>query len=109
MDIKLTKKPDRAVLEIKGEVDLYSSPLIRERCNQLIREKVDNLLINFKDVTYIDSSGLATLVEVLQKMRQYNGRLSLFALAQNVKNVFEVARLDTVFSIFESEEEALKN
>ena len=96
------------VIKIEGDVDLYSSPQIRKTIIDLIDKKESALLINLDGVSYMDSSGVATLVEGLQRMREYNGRLMICNIHGAVRDVFELSRLDKVFQIFETETDALK-
>jgi len=97
-----------AVISVSGDVDLYSSPEMRKAITQLSREKVPLIVISLKEVDYMDSSGVATLVEGLQLTGSYNGSFRIACLKPGVREVFELARLDRVFEVFETEEEALK-
>lgn len=96
-----------AVLDLEGEVDLYHSPAVRAEIGKLIARQNPSLVINFQKVSYIDSSGLATVIDAFQKMRTFNGKLVLSGLNKPVRSVFEVARLDQYFNIFEDEAAAL--
>jgi anti-sigma B factor antagonist len=101
---------DKATMvEIFGEIDMYSSPEVRKVLLQLVDNKTAAIIINFQDVVYIDSSGIATLVEGLQEVEKYNGKFMLTNLSDKVMDVFELSRLDKVFDIYESLEEALKS
>ena len=75
MKIKTKTTSDVEVLEVKGEIDLHSSPQIREKTNPLFTKKTPKILFDLKEVTYIDSSGLATFIETLQRVNQYGGKL----------------------------------
>lgn len=97
------------ILDLQGEIDLYKSPEVRSEIGKFITKKSKVVAINFQQVTYIDSSGLATMIDAFQKMRGYGGQLVLFALTKSVRSVFEVARLDKFFSIYEEEIVALKS
>jgi anti-sigma B factor antagonist len=108
MEINIREKGGIRIVDIKGEVDLYNSPAIRTHFDSLLKGKARAILVNLKEVSYIDSSGLATFIELLQKMSRYGGKLGLMGLSQAIRNVFEVARLDGVFSIFDSETSAIK-
>ncbi len=107
MKISKRKEKDADIIDLKGEVDLHSSPQLRDEFNALITAGTKALVINLKDVSYIDSSGLATFIEALQKMNQQGGKLFLTHLNQTVRGVFEIARLDGVFNIVDTEEAAL--
>ena len=95
------------ILDLEGEIDLYRSPEVRAEIGKLLSKQNKVIAINFQKVTYIDSSGLATLIDAFQKMRAYGGKLALVSLAKPVRSVFEVARLDQFFSIFDEEAAAL--
>ena len=98
---------DAQCVEIEGELDFHSSPDLRREFTKLIDQQVQKVLVNLKKVDYIDSSGLATFVELFQKMKRYGGKLVLFNLAQGVRSVFEIAKLDSIFKLADSEKEAL--
>jgi anti-sigma B factor antagonist len=96
-----------AILDCSGDVDLSSSPRLREALLAEIKAHCPSVLVNMSGVTYIDSSGIATLVEGLQLSRQTKTRFGLFGLRPNARSVLELARLHKVFTIFDKEEEAL--
>lgn len=94
------------VVTIKGDVDLYSSPKVRKIIIGLTKKKTKCILVDLTQVAYMDSSGVATLVEGLQQVGKYKGSLKLFGLESAVREVFELSRLDKVFEIYEDEENA---
>jgi anti-sigma B factor antagonist len=96
-----------SILDLEGEIDLYKSPEVRAEIAKLITKKNKSIVINFQKVTYIDSSGLATMIDAFQKVRAYGGKLGLISLAKSVRSVFEVSRLDKFFPIFEEENSAV--
>lgn len=106
MKISNRNERDVEILDLRGEVDLHSSPQLREQFNTLIAGGQHAIFVNMKEVSYIDSSGLATFIEALQKMNQTGGKLVLMHLNQTVRGVFEIARLDGIFNIVDSEEAA---
>jgi anti-sigma B factor antagonist len=95
------------VLDLEGEIDLYKSPELRTEFTKLIAKQVKSLVVNFQKVSYVDSSGLATLIDGYQKMRAYQGKFVLSALTKQVRNAMEIARLDKFFSIFDDEATAI--
>ncbi len=108
LDVRTKSENDLHIVEIEGEVDLYSSPELRKVLLQLTKEKTKTILVDLEKVKYMDSSGVATLVEALQQVRKYQGMLKLVNLRDAVKDVFELSRLDKVFDIYASIEEATK-
>ena len=106
-----TRTKDHAhIIDVQGEVDLYSSPMMREYIFKTIKQQRPQILIiDLSRVTYTDSSGIATLVEGLQLSQEYKACFKLVGLSQAVLEVFQLARLERVFDIYATEEEALKD
>jgi anti-sigma B factor antagonist len=90
------------VLQITGEVDMAHSPELREVLAAHAEAKREALLVDFTEVKYIDSSGLATLVEYVQKASEFGGRIALGGLSESVQTIFDMVRLNEVFPIFTS-------
>ncbi|MCM8774874.1 MAG: STAS domain-containing protein [Candidatus Omnitrophica bacterium] len=107
MKISLRRKNEVHIFDLDGEVDFHTSPELRAQLLKAIEQQSSRILINLKKVSYIDSSGLATFVEALQKSKRANSRIVLAQLESAVRSVFEIARLDGVFSLADSEDEAL--
>lgn len=95
------------VFELAGELDFHNSPKLREELLKSIERQTKKILVNLKKVSYIDSSGLATFVEVLQKSKRSNTTLVLTELEARVRSVFEIAKLDEIFIFASSEEEGV--
>jgi len=88
------------VISLDGEIDLHVSPRIAATLIAAVKEKPRNLIVDMAKVSYIDSSGLAVLIEAMQSVEKYGGKFALAGLQENVKPIFEIARLDQVFRIF---------
>ena len=95
------------VLPLEGEIDLHVSPRIAASLKAIIEQKPERLVVDLSDVTYIDSSGLAVLIEGMQNVEAYGGKFFLAGLQDNVRSIFEIARLDQVFIIFPHVDAAL--
>ncbi|OQX96364.1 hypothetical protein B6I21_01155 [candidate division KSB1 bacterium 4572_119] len=108
MELEVIKKEKFSILKLSGDVDLYSSPQVRKKILSLITKSNKNLLVDLAEVTYMDSSGVATLVEALQLTNKNSGTLRLYSLRDAIKDVFELSRLDKVFNIYENEEQAFE-
>jgi len=93
--------------ELAGEVDMHNSPGVRDHLLEAAERKAPLVVVDLARVEYIDSSGLATLVECLQHMAGYGGKLALVGATKPTRDVFSIARLDKVFTFYENEEEAL--
>ena len=97
------------VLPLKGEIDLHVSPSVTASLNAMIEKKPRRLVVDLSEVTYIDSAGLAGLIEAMQKVEGYGGRFLLAGLQETVRSIFEISRLDQVFQIFPGVDAALRN
>jgi anti-sigma B factor antagonist len=96
------------ILDITGDIDLAHSPAMRKALLQEIKEKkTPKVLLNLEKVRYIDSSGIASLVEGLKASRDMGSRLILYGLSKTVREVMELSRLQKIFEIHESEAQAL--
>jgi anti-sigma B factor antagonist len=108
MKVQVRNANNATIIDCTGEVDLYSSPNLREALLKEMRLGGSDILVNMSGVSYIDSSGIATLVEGLQFSQRTQTRFGLFGLRNNARSVLELARLNRVFPIFENEQEALE-
>ena len=95
--------------ENEVDVDLESSPKLRKKLLELIDADEKAILVDLERVKYMDSSGVATLVEALQKVGKYGGQLKIANLRDAVKDVFELSRLDKVFDIYDTVQEAAES
>jgi anti-sigma B factor antagonist len=96
------------ILDVSGDIDLANSPAMRKVLLGEIREKrIRKVFLNLKNVRYIDSSGIASLVEGLKASRDQGSRMILYGLNTTVREVMELSRLQRIFEIYDSEEQAL--
>ena len=100
--------PEPNVLSIAGEIDLHESPHLKQAFEPLIAKKTARVLVDFSGVSYVDSSGLAVFLEAMQRIHSYGGNFALYGLRDNVRSIFELARLDQIFRIFPDKGSALK-
>ncbi|MFM9996076.1 MAG: STAS domain-containing protein [Phycisphaerales bacterium] len=107
-DIKLERAEGSIVVSPTGDVDLARSPALRGALREAQAGKPPRVVVDLSQVDYMDSSGVATLVEAYQIARRNSTKMVLCGLRDRVKSIFEIARLDTVFSITDSRDDALK-
>lgn len=91
--------PDGVVLSPTGDIDLARSPSMRSQVSDAMKRGPKRVVIDLSGVPYMDSSGVATLVEALQSARKCGSKLYLCGLTPRVKSILEISRLDTVFTI----------
>ncbi len=109
MKLEITEEQNKdgyVQLTVNGEVNIHTSPKLRERLKPLLNESNSEVHVLLDGVHFMDSSGIATLVEGLQWSRTSGGRFVLSGLTPTVRDVFSLAKLDTVFEIVESSESA---
>lgn len=95
------------IVDVDGQIDLGSSPALRKTLLDCLRG-TDRVAVNLMAVKYIDSSGIASLLEVLKEARRSNKKLVLFGLTKSVLQVLQLTRLNGVFEILETEEQVLE-
>ncbi len=106
MEIKTQEKEGVLIIEVNGEINISSSPELKRAFEKVQATKV---LINLSRVGYVDSSGLATLVELLKKVKARGGALTLTNVSDKVRSLFEITKLDKLFGIYATDEMALKS
>lgn len=107
MELSRSQKEGVEVLELAGEIDLHASPALREELRLCVEEKVPVLVADFTQVDYIDSSGLATLIEYVRSASDYDGRFGIFGLQEKVRTIFDLVRLNELFVIAPSLHDAI--
>lgn len=107
MTDKLSEGQRQDVVRLAGNIDLEHSPGIRKTLLNAVAARI-NVFVDLSEVTYIDSSGIACLVEALQTARNHGANLGLVAVSRQAMRVLELARLDMVFSIHDDLASALQ-
>ncbi|MCP3871796.1 MAG: STAS domain-containing protein [Desulfobacteraceae bacterium] len=96
------------VIVVGGEVDMFSSPNLRDKLLPLFKKGVNGIIVDLSDVSFMDSSGIATLVEGLQWSKKDKKAFVLTGLGTNVKSALSLTKLDDVFIIKENTDDAFK-
>jgi anti-sigma B factor antagonist len=93
------RKPGVFVVSLVGDLDMSSSPQVRNILLPIFKKKVSHLIVDLSEVPYIDSSGIATFVETLQLARKGEVRFSLAGACRTVESIFDLAYLKSVFEM----------
>lgn len=91
------------IIDLNGRFDAYESPNFTAFVDNKVQSDRVFIIVNFSDVSFIDSSALASLVRGMKRCREKKGDLVLCNLRQTTKTVFELTRLDKAFKIFDDE------
>src|SRR5215211_3673279 len=107
-DIKTEQLGDDAyVISLAGEVDLYTAPEFKQQLLDVISQGGRNVIVDFTDTTFIDSTTLGVLVGGVKRLRSNDGQLALVCSDRNITKIFEITGLDRVFSIYPTRVEAV--
>ena len=111
MDIKVNVREsdgDAYVVDLAGEIDVYTSPKVKDAITELIDKEHYNLVINLEKVRYIDSTGLGVLIGGLKRVREHGGSVNLVCTNPQIKKIFDITGLVKIFGIFDDEQSAMK-
>jgi anti-sigma B factor antagonist len=112
MSVKLTTRQvgDVTVIDVAGRITLgEGSSVLRDALKDLLAKDQKSILLNLKDVTYIDSSGIGELVSAYTTITNQGGHLKLLGLTHRVKDLLQITKLYTVFDVHEDEAHAVRS
>ncbi|MFG0328197.1 MAG: STAS domain-containing protein [Phycisphaerales bacterium JB037] len=105
--IETTDRDGTRIIAPRGDIDMVGSPTLRGVLHEAHDDRVQRVIVDLEQVGYMDSSGLATLVEAMKLGRSRNASLILCNMGDRVRGIFEIAKLDQYFKITASLDEAL--
>jgi len=111
MDLKLevAKEKNYTLITVHGEIDLYNAKELKERVSVAeVSASSPNLILDIKDVDYIDSTGLGILIGIKRRATERNGKLALVLHSDRINKLFEITGLNKIFTITKSVEEAIE-
>jgi anti-sigma B factor antagonist len=107
-DIKTEQVNENAyVISLAGEVDLYTAPEFKQQLLEVIAQGGKDVIVDFTNTTFIDSTTLGVLVGGVKRLRSNDGQLSLVCSDRNITKIFEITGLDRVFTIYPTRDEAV--
>jgi anti-sigma B factor antagonist len=108
VQISFRRMEQITIFDLVGNIDLATSPELRKALLHELREtRTPRVILNLLQVKYIDSSGIASLVEGLKASRDVGSRFILYGLSQSAREVMQLSKLNKIFEIYELEEQAL--
>ena len=109
MDLKLEHhaKDGIEVIDVQGEIDMYTAPRLRELLIDLVTKGSYQLVVNLDTVGFLDSTGLGVLVGGLKRVRAHDGSLDLVCTQQRILKIFRITGLTEVFGIYETVDQAI--
>jgi len=106
LDITVDRSDGECLVSVSGEIDVYTSPVLRERLIEAMDGGCETIIVLLDGVGFIDSSGLGVLVGALRRARERNGGLVLVCSREPILKVFRITGLDKVFPIVSTIDEA---
>ena len=99
--------PGFTVIEVGGEIDVYTAPKLRERIVSLVESGSYELIVDMESVEFLDSTGLGVLVGGLKRVRAHEGWIDLVCTQSRILRIFRITGLNRVFSIYDTVGEAV--
>lgn len=107
IETSLRHQGDIPVLDVIGEIDIYTTPQFKEAVSEAIDQNKPAIVINMTKVTYMDSSGFGTLLSATKRLRPLDGALYLSGCNEAIQRMLQITRLNTIFGVYATEEEAV--
>jgi anti-sigma B factor antagonist len=102
LEINLKEAGSYTIICPMGELDIFNSPVLRDKIIELVKKGVEKVAIDMSKVSYIDSIGLGALVAGLKVTREKNGKLVIVTPSSYVLKIFKLTSMDNVFKIYNS-------
>ncbi|HEX2315784.1 MAG TPA: STAS domain-containing protein [Thermomonospora sp.] len=109
MDFAVEQRTEKdvTIVKVSGEIDVFSSPKLREMLIDVIDKGPLHLVVDLGDVTFLDSTGLGVLVGIYHRLRARSGTMSFVGANERVRRVFHVTQLTKIFSLHDTLEDAV--
>lgn len=95
------------ILDLDGEVDVYTAPMLKEAMTKQVDGGKKNLVVNLQKVEYLDSTGLGILIGGVKRLREIQGTLRMFGASPRITRIFDITGLNAIFDVYPTEQDAL--
>lgn len=99
LSIDVATTDNQTVLTVKGEIDAYTAPLLKEKLLPATAKEAEKIVVDLNDVTYMDSTGLGVFISALKSTKEHGSTLTLVNLQERVHRLFKITSLDSIISI----------
>lgn len=107
LDVDTSTRDSATVLSLRGEIDVYTAPRLRQALIDLIAQDATNIVVDMEKVDFLDSTGLGVLVGGLKRVKAKDGSMKLVVTQDKISKIFEITGLTKVFPIFGTVDEAV--
>lgn len=108
MEVQTRKDKNVTIISVKGRIDATTAPAFENHLSDFITKGENTFLLNFRELEYISSAGLRSILATSKKLKEKQGTILLTGLQGPVEEVFKISGFHSIFKIFNSEEAALK-
>jgi anti-sigma B factor antagonist len=108
LTLSTRSQDDHTVVEVAGEIDVYTAPRLREQLVDLVADGQYHLVVDMERVDFLDSTGLGVLVGGLKRVRAHDGSLRLVCTQERILKIFRITGLTKVFPIHSTVDEAVR-
>jgi serine/threonine-protein kinase RsbW len=109
VDILMEKINDVIIVVLEGEINVSNANETKSKFAKLLQDGERKILVDFEKVVFIDSSGLAILIEMVQRLGKVNGKLRLCNVNRKIKGIFEIVKIHKLISIYDNRQAALED
>ena len=109
MDITTRKLKEHTIVYIKGEIDLYNAGTLKKTMFNIAEKGAESIILDMKDVPYVDSSGVGLLVVTKKKLENDNKQFALLNVNEDIYKVLKIAAFHKFFKMYSNEDEIKKN
>lgn len=102
MEIRLRTRGEHRIVEVDGDIDYFSVSELKNSIFSLINDKVRSIILDLKDVEYMDSSGIGLIVTAYKVMNGYGGRIALLHVQEDILALLKLATVDSIMKIYEN-------
>jgi anti-sigma B factor antagonist len=96
------------IIDLKGYLDAHTAPALEEAFQKLLKDKKYNIVVNFRELTYISSAGLGVFMAFIEDVRNNKGDIKLTSMSPKVYNVFDLLGFPVLYEIYQDEHEAIR-
>jgi anti-sigma B factor antagonist len=108
MSFEVSKNGEVTLIEVEGQLIVGNRQELKQQVLEQLEDGDQKFVIDFANTGYIDSSGLGVLVSLSKKIREQGGELRLSSLNDDLRTLFELTKLDTLFRITDNKQQALE-
>ncbi len=101
ININFNEANNHWLVEPVGEIDIYTSPELKEKLTDALNDKKADIVIDARELDYLDSTGLGTLIGILKMIKENENKIYIKNLKANIRKLFDITELDKVFVIEE--------